>query len=48
MVERAFEFLFMLALVAPPATLIVGGLLLAWPRQHVQGVDHTRRTTSPA
>lgn len=48
MVERAFEFLFALALVAPPATVIVGVLLLAWPRQQVHGVDQTFRTTSHA
>jgi len=48
MLERAFEFLFALALVAPPATVIVGVLLLAWPRHRVHGVDHPVRTTSHA
>ena len=48
MIERAFEVLFVLALVAPPATVIVGVLLLAWPRQQAHVVDHTLRTTSHA
>lgn len=47
MVERAFEFLFVLALVAPPAAVILGVLLLAWPRR-VQRADHTSRAASPA
>jgi hypothetical protein len=48
MVERAFEFLFALALAAPPAAVILGVFLLAWPRRRVQGVEHTLRTTSHA
>jgi len=48
MIERAFEVLFVLALVAPPATVVVGALLLAWPRQLVHGVDQMLRTTSRA
>ena len=48
MIQRAFEFLFALTLVAPPATVIVGVLLLAWPRHRVQGVGHSLRTTSHA
>ena len=48
MLEPAFDFLFALALVAPPATLIVSGLLLAWPRHRVRGADHTVPTTSHA
>jgi hypothetical protein len=48
MVERAFEFLFTLALVAPAAAVILGVLLLAWPRRRVHGERHTLRTTSHA
>ena len=48
MLERTFEFLFALALVAPPATVIISVLLLAWPRHRVHAVDHTVRTTSHA
>ena len=48
MFERAFDFLFVLALVVPPATVIVSVLLLAWPGHRVLGADHTLRTTSPA
>jgi hypothetical protein len=48
MVERAFDFLFALALVAPAAAVILGVLLLAWPHRRVHGVDHTLRTTSHA
>jgi hypothetical protein len=29
MVQRAFDFFFVLALVAPPAALMIGALLLA-------------------
>ena len=46
MLERAFAFLFALALVAPPATVIISVLLLAWPRH--RGTEHTVRTTSHA
>ena len=48
MLERTFEFLFALALVAPPATVIISVMLLAWPRHRVHAVDHTVRTTSHA
>jgi len=48
MFERAFDFLFALALLAPPATVIVGVLLLAWPRHRVSGAGHTVGTTSHA
>ena len=48
MLARAFEFLFALALVAPPATVVVSLVLLAWPRHWVRGADHTVRTTSRA
>ena len=29
MIERSFEYLFVLALVAPPAVVVIGALLLA-------------------
>ena len=48
MIERAFEFLFVLALVAPTAAVLLGGFVLAWPRRRVHGVGHTLRTTSHA
>ena len=48
MVERAFEFLFALALVARPAAVILGVFVLAWPRRRAHGVEHTIRTTSHA
>ena len=48
MLERAFDFLFALALVVPPTTVIVSVLLLAWPRHRVHRADHTVRTTSHA
>lgn len=48
MVEGAFKFLFALALVAPPAAVILGVLLLAWPRRRVYGLEHTLQTTSHA
>jgi hypothetical protein len=48
MVERAFEFLFALALVAPPAAVILGVFLVAWPRRRVHGVNHALRTPSHA
>ena len=46
MLERAFDFLFALALVAPPATVLVSALLLAWPRH--RGAEHTVGITSHA
>ena len=46
MVERAFEFLFALALVAPPAAVIIGVFVLAWPRRSVHVIAHPIRTTS--
>jgi hypothetical protein len=48
MLERAFDFLFALAFIAPPVTVIVGVLLLVWPRHRVHGADHSVRTTSHA
>ena len=47
MVERAFEFLFLLSLAAPPATVILGALLVLWPRR-LHDVGHTSRTASHA
>ena len=42
MVERVFEFLFVAALFAPPATVVVGICLLIAPRRrhHVQHAPH--------
>ena len=48
MIERAFEFLFVLALVAPAAAVLLGVFVLAWPRRRVHGVEHTLRATSQA
>jgi len=42
MVEQIFEVLFVLALVAPVATVVVGVALLAWPH----GKDARQMTVS--
>jgi hypothetical protein len=47
MVERAFEFLFVLALVAPPSAVILGVLLVAWPQRLHRGT-HTSQAASHA
>lgn len=47
MVERAFELLFVLSLVAPAVSLALGVLLVAWPHR-VHRVTHTSRAAAHA
>ena len=47
MIERAFELLFVLSLVAPAVSVVLGVLIVAWPHQ-LHGVTHTSRTASHA
>lgn len=46
MIARAFDLLFVLALVAPPATVVIGAALLLLPRRVRRGfgVRQTPRT----
>jgi hypothetical protein len=47
MIERASELLFVLSLVAPPVSVALGVLLVAWPHR-LHGVTHTSRSASRA
>lgn len=43
MIERAFQFLFALALVAPPAAVVIGALFLAVHPRRPRRVGHAAR-----
>jgi hypothetical protein len=47
MVERAFEVLFVLSLLAPAAAIVVGVWLVAWPRRRARLPSHARVAPSP-
>jgi hypothetical protein len=42
--QFAFDVLFVLCLVAPPAAIVIGIVLLAIPRQGLFHVRHVRHT----
>ncbi len=44
MVERVFEWMFVLALVAPPVTVAIGWLLLFIGPHRARSVSHAPRT----
>lgn len=44
MIERAFEYLFLLAFFAPPAAVVAGALLLLLPSRRSHSVRHVPRT----
>jgi hypothetical protein len=48
MVERAFEWLFVLSLVAPAVAVILSVLLVIWPPHRLHHAHHTSSATSPA
>ncbi len=48
MVERAFDWLFVVSLLAPAVAVVVGVLLVLWPPPRLHGADHTSGAASPA